>query len=74
MRDVFVDPSCRNRGFGYDLSSKICEIIFEKGIEKCILWVEENNIHAVKIYEKLGFKTKNKVRSNYCLRKKDIKS
>jgi len=74
MRDVFVDPSCRNRGFGYDLSSKICEIIFDKGIEKCILWVEKNNLHAVKIYEKLGFKTKDKVRSNYCLRKKDIKS
>ncbi len=74
VRDVFVDPSCRNRGFGYDLSSKICEIIFSEGIEKCTLWVEEDNFPAVKIYEKLGFRIKDKVRSNYCVRKKDIKS
>ena len=73
VRDVYVDPICRNRGFGFDLSSKICEIIFSKGIKKCFLWVEEDNSHAVRIYKKLGFKTKDKVRSNYCLRKKDIK-
>ena len=73
VRDVYVDPSCRSRGFGFDLSSKICELIFSEGIDKCILWVEEDNLHAVKIYEKLGFETKDKVRSNYCLRKKDIK-
>ncbi len=74
VRDVHVDPQHRKSGYGYDLSSKICEIIFENDIDQIFLWVEERNIPAVKIYKKLGFIVTDKVRSNYCTRKKDIKS
>ncbi len=63
IRDVWTRPSYRGKGYGYDVSSKICEIAFEEGVEKIFLWVEENNKAAVHIYEKIGFITASKAYS-----------
>ena len=70
VRDIWVKPDSRNKGFGYDLSSKICEVSFKKGVKSIFLWVEERNYPAVKIYEKLGFQTKDKSISVVCKKKK----
>jgi ribosomal protein S18 acetylase RimI-like enzyme len=70
VRDVWTQPSYRGKGFGYDVSSKICNIAFEEGVEKIFLWVEENNKAAVHIYEKIGFRTANKTYSVIAKKKK----
>lgn len=70
IRDIWVKPDRRNRGLGYDLSSKICEISFGKGVKTVFLWVEEKNIPAVRIYKKLGFQTMDKSISIVCKKKK----
>ncbi len=70
VRDVWTRPSYRGKGFGYDISSKICSIAFEEGVEKIFLWVEENNKAAVRIYEKIGFITANKAYSVIAKKKK----
>ncbi|MHA1217134.1 MAG: GNAT family N-acetyltransferase [Candidatus Heimdallarchaeaceae archaeon] len=69
IRGVWVSNQNRNRGMGSDLSSKMCEIIFDKGIEKITLWVEETNLPAVRIYEKLKFKIVEKVHGVDCVKK-----
>ena len=66
IRAVWVNKSHRNKGLGLDLSSHICNKIFNTGINLVSLWVEETNLPAVKIYEKLGFKTIEKVFGTDC--------
>ena len=63
VRDIWTRPFYRGKGFGYDVSSKICKIAFEEGVEKIFLWVEENNKAAIHIYEKIGFIIANKAYS-----------
>ena len=70
VRDIWVKSDKRNRGFGYDLSSKICDVSFKKGVKTIFLWVEERNYPAVRIYEKLGFQTKDKSISVVCKKRK----
>ena len=63
IRDIWTRPIYRGKGYGYDVSSRICDIAFEEGVKKIFLWVEENNKAAVHIYEKIGFRTANKAYS-----------
>ena len=63
IRDIWTRPSFRGKGYGYDVSSRICDVAFEGGVKKIFLWVEENNKAAVHIYEKIGFRTANKAYS-----------
>lgn len=60
LRDIWTMPSHRGKGFGYDVSMRICDIAFEEGVEKIFLWVEENNKTAVHVYDKMGFITASK--------------
>lgn len=66
IRDVWTRPNFRGRGFGKDVSSKMCEVAFSEGVKQIYLWVEENNVNAVRIYDKMGFKTTNKSYSVIC--------
>ena len=66
IRDVWVHPTCRNQGLGSDLTSHISKIIFNQQIERIFLWVEERNIPAVRLYEKLGFTTVDSFFSTVC--------
>ena len=68
IRGVWVSKEHRNKGYGYDVSTKICQELFLKNIDKITLWVEETNIPAVKIYEKMGFKTMDKVFGTDCIK------
>ncbi len=71
IRDVWVDKSRRNKGYGYDLTSLLCKYIFNQDIERIFLWVEKSNIPAVKIYNKIGFFTSERVLGNICQLKKE---
>jgi ribosomal protein S18 acetylase RimI-like enzyme len=72
IRDVWVHPDFRRQGLGADLTTHIAEIIFDNKIERVFLWVEERNYSAVRLYEKLGFKTIDTFLSTVCkLKKKD---
>ena len=61
IRGVWVSPEHRNKGYGFDVSAKMCEVLFERDIETITLWVEESNLPAIHIYEKMGFRTIEKV-------------
>ena len=69
IRGVWVSKDNRNKGYGYDVSAKMCEELFAKGIETVTLWVEETNIPAVKVYEKMGFVTVDRVFGTDCIKK-----
>ncbi len=71
IRDVWVDKSHRNKGYGYDLTASLCKYIFNQDIERIFLWVEKNNIPAVKIYNKMGFLAKEQVLGNLCQLRKE---
>ncbi|MHA1221812.1 MAG: GNAT family N-acetyltransferase [Candidatus Heimdallarchaeaceae archaeon] len=70
VRDVWTYPEERKKGYGYDVSSKICEEVFKQEIKDIYLYVEKNNFPAVRIYEKLGFKVEDEVLSTVCEKKK----
>ena len=59
--DIFVEEKYRNRGIAQNL---IKEIIKDFDVENITLEVSENNISAIKLYEKLDFK-KVAIRKNY---------
>ena len=44
-----------NKGYGSSMLKKILEDVINAGYSKIMLWVFENNIRAIKSYEKLGF-------------------
>ncbi|MHA2358251.1 MAG: GNAT family N-acetyltransferase [Candidatus Heimdallarchaeaceae archaeon] len=71
VRDVWVHPNFRGQGFGYDLSSKICEELFDIEIDEIYLWVEKHNFPAVHIYKKLGFIINEEFYSILCKKKKN---
>ena len=58
---IFVEEKYRNRGIAQNL---IKEIIKDFDVENITLEVSENNISAIKLYEKLDFK-KVAIRKNY---------
>lgn len=51
-----VHPNHRNRGIGTHLISAVLEDCAQKGVHKIFLEVAMGNSHALKIYEKKGFK------------------
>lgn len=61
IRDVWTDPFYRGNGFATDVTAHLCDYLFNNGIERIFLWVEKANISAIRVYEKLGFKTKDEI-------------
>ncbi|MHA1304997.1 MAG: GNAT family N-acetyltransferase [Candidatus Heimdallarchaeaceae archaeon] len=66
IRDIWVDPSFRGKGLGTDITSHLCDLLIQTGIERVFLWVEKENTPAVKIYQKLGFRVRDKVLATRC--------
>jgi ribosomal-protein-alanine acetyltransferase len=62
---VDVSPSHRRRGIAQRLLQKIEEIFKEKGVKSCRLEVREDNIAALKLYQKLGYKKIGKLENYY---------
>jgi len=52
---VCTHPDCRKRGYGRGLSSLVTQRIQERG-DIPFLQVFEDNVGAIRIYEKMGFK------------------
>ncbi|MHA1685873.1 MAG: GNAT family N-acetyltransferase [Candidatus Heimdallarchaeaceae archaeon] len=70
IRDVWTNPLYRGNGFATDVTAHLCQHLFETGIEKAYLWVEKVNIPAIRVYEKLGFKSKDEIYTVECKAKK----
>lgn len=57
IHEIVVLPTHRHEGIGKKLLEKAIEILKPSKIE---LWVGEGNVKAIKFYENLGFKRKEK--------------
>ncbi|MFX0162699.1 MAG: GNAT family N-acetyltransferase [Candidatus Hodarchaeota archaeon] len=61
VRDVSTLEEFRGKGYGTIVSSAVVSFAFDVMEKPCVfLWVEESNIPAKKIYEKLGFEVAGK--------------
>jgi ribosomal-protein-alanine acetyltransferase len=52
---VAVNPSYQHQGIGRALITQTQKYIVEKGINRVMLEVNESNLHAIELYEKLDF-------------------
>ncbi|MGB9756644.1 MAG: ribosomal protein S18-alanine N-acetyltransferase [Candidatus Bathyarchaeales archaeon] len=52
---IDVSPSHRRRGIAQKLLQKIEEIFKDRGVKSCRLEVREDNVAALKLYQKLGY-------------------
>lgn len=55
LNNLCVDPTMRNKGIGTQLVSQVIKNAKLQGKDHIILQVENNNLAAINIYEKLGF-------------------
>ncbi|MCS7115409.1 MAG: ribosomal protein S18-alanine N-acetyltransferase [Candidatus Bathyarchaeota archaeon] len=62
---IDVHPSHRRMGVGAKLLQEIEKIFIGKGVEKCRLEVREDNLAALKLYQKLGYKKVGKLKNYY---------
>ena len=65
IMSVAVHPSYRNRGFGTSLIKKLEEIMSGNGIKRVFLEVSTNNGKAVRLYQRLGYRFLEIIRSYY---------
>ena len=61
ISNLAVFEKYRGKGIGVKLLEKAEEIAVEKGLNKLSLYVEIDNLHAKRIYEKFGFQEVKKV-------------
>jgi len=54
---INVAPNQRRKGTATKLLHKIENLLKQKGITQCRLEVREDNKHAIKLYQKLGYQT-----------------
>ena len=54
---INVAPKHRRQGTATKLLHKIENLLKQKGITQCRLEVREDNKHAIKLYQKLGYQT-----------------
>jgi len=55
---IFVSPGYQGRGLGNQILRYGLESIHHRGVHRASLFVEDSNIPAIKMYEKMGFVTK----------------
>ncbi len=62
-----IDVSRKNRGkgVGHKLLCEIEQIFKEKGVGTCVLEVRENNLQALELYSKAGYKHISKLENYY---------
>ncbi|WP_431259977.1 GNAT family N-acetyltransferase [Roseateles chitinivorans] len=61
---VCVDPSCRGRGFAASLMKAVAQGIFRRG-ETPFLHVFTDNVTAIALYERLGFRLRRRFSVNF---------
>ena len=57
---VMIRSDMRGRKIACSLLTAVLENLKSRGFKFCNLEVKENNVNAIKLYESLGFKIKNK--------------
>lgn len=57
MSNLVVSRKYRGKGIAQKLVADVEELCLEWGYDECYLYVEKRNIPAVKLYQKLGYKT-----------------
>lgn len=57
IMNIVTKKSCRNNGIGTLILQNIIDLIKSQNINHIILEVNENNIPAINLYKKFGFKT-----------------
>lgn len=63
---IFVDPSSQLQGVGTMATSLLCEWGFSRlGLRKIYLLTNEDNIAAIKVYQKCGFQIEGRHREEY---------
>ena len=71
---VFVDPYSQNKGFGSIVTYMLCEWGFNKlNLRKIYLYTNEENIAAIKVYQKCGFVLEGRHRREYINKKGEFK-
>ncbi|KEH98539.1 ribosomal protein S18-alanine N-acetyltransferase [Clostridium massiliodielmoense] len=64
ITNIAISKDFRGNGYSHILMAKIIDICKEKKVPNITLEVRENNISAIRLYEKYGF-TKEGLRKNY---------
>ncbi len=62
---IDVSPRHRRKGIAQRLLQEIEKIFAEKNVKICCLEVREDNVAALKLYEKLGYKRISKLKHYY---------
>jgi len=62
---IDISPIHRRKGTAQKLLQKIEKIFKEKGVKACRLEVREDNIAALRLYQKLGYKKVAKLKNYY---------
>jgi len=62
---VDIAPAYRRKGIAQKLLQEIETIFREKGIKECRLEVRENNVAALNLYQKVGYKKVGKLEKYY---------
>jgi ribosomal-protein-alanine acetyltransferase len=62
---VDVSPGCRKRGVGARLLRKMESLFREKGVKVCRLEVREDNVAALSLYRKLGYRKVTMLKNYY---------
>ena len=63
---VFVDPSAQRSGIGTQATKLLCEYGFDElSLHKIFLITNEDNIAAIRVYEKCGFVLEGRHRDEY---------
>ena len=56
IHDVVVDPDARSVGVGARLIETAAAWLVARGVPRVMLWTAENNRHAQRLFERLGFR------------------
>jgi len=62
---IDVSPTHRQKGIGVRLLQEIENILKGKGVKSCVLEVREDNIAALSLYQKLGYKKVARLKNYY---------
>jgi len=62
---IGVDEDYRNKGIGSKLLKRILLVLSLRGVREVELEVRASNVHAIKFYDKMGFRKKDRIRDYY---------
>ena len=60
VTSLYVEPDQRGLGYGKKLIEMVTRVVRERNQEHVVLYASNNNTHAIDIYEKMGFVTRNR--------------